>query len=394
MLGINLVNQKSVHLKWHSLGYSMRVPKLLLLIPVFTCFAGRAQFKVEDYYNDTFDGDWGKAFSACFRAMDKAGHGSLELDGSKTYTFKSSAELPRYASGGKRMFVIQGNGAVLSSKNDTVCIFNRIPKDQNEALNKMMRTRFTINDITFISGKKGINLGATYQSSINRCNFKGQLKAAIDIQFGLATSIIHCNSTNAHKDNFVLRTGEDWGGGTNNSQSNHSVIDQCRVYARSGASTCFKVLGSGGVVIRDAISEGSKNVAYSVYVDRQNSSTVRLFKIENLHLEHKPSVAGIFIQSTGITTIDGVFYQLAYDGFRLIHAGDKTNHINLKNVPHYVSGTVIQQDYSSTGWVLENCNNNFFKPGNWRVKNGMKYSNRLPSHFRGAGYGPCVEKHY
>ncbi|MBL4703811.1 MAG: hypothetical protein JKY54_04780, partial [Flavobacteriales bacterium] len=105
-----------------------------------------------------------------------------------------------------------------------------------------------------------------------------------------------------------LRTGEEWGGGTNNSQSNHSIIDQCRVFTRDGAKTCFKVLGSGGVVIRDAISEGSKQVDYSIYVDRQTSTTVRLFKIENFHLEHEPIKAGIFIQSTGITTIDGLFY--------------------------------------------------------------------------------------
>jgi hypothetical protein len=216
----------------------------------------------------------------------------------------------------------------------------------------------------------------------------------VDIQFGLATSISHCNSLGAVKDNYILRTGSDWGGNTNNSQSNHSIIDQCRVYARDGAKTCFKVLGSGGVVIRDAISEGASNVAYSIYVDRETSTTVRMFKLENFHLEHKPTKAGIYIQSTGINTIDGLFYQLAYEGYVLIRTGKNTDHINLKNVAHYVKGTVIQQDWSSTGWVLENCNNKFFNPDNWRVKNGVATSKRLPTHFRGTGYGPNVEKNY
>ncbi len=366
----------------------------LSLLLTWFCNLSIAQYRVEDYYQPSYEEDWGKAFNQCFHEMDKAGHGTLILDGTKNYTFYSSAELPRYATGGKRIFTVQGNGAQLTAANDSVCIFNRIPHDQKEALNKMMRTRFAIRDITFKGGKKAINLGATYQSSIIGCNFVTQREAAVDIQFGLATSIVRCNSNNALKDNFVLRTGEDWGGGANNSQSNHSIIDHCRVYARSGSSTCFKVLASGGVVLRDIISEGSKNVEYSVYIDRQRSSTVRLCKIENLHLEHKPSKAGIFIQFTGVTTIDGVFYQLAYDGFKLIQTGEKTNHINLKNVPHYVSGTIIQQEYSGTGWVLENCNNNFFKPDNWRVKTGMNYSSRLPVHFRGTGYGPNVEKHY
>lgn len=367
---------------------------LFTLAFVFCAVLLYGQFKVENYYNDSFNGDWGKAFSECFRAMDSAGHGSLELDGTKDYRFRTSAELPRYSTKGRRIFIINGNGAVLSTIIDSVCIFNRIPNSQSEAIGKMMQTRFHINDLTFMGGSKGINIGATYQTAINRCNFQSQKIAAIDIQFGLSTAIVHCNSTNAFYDNFVLRTGRDWGGGDNNSQSNHSVIDRCRVYARDGANTCFKVLGSGGVVIRDAISEGAKNIAYSVYVDRMASTTVRLFKLENFHLEHKPTKAAIYIESSGVSTIDGVFYQSAYEGFRLIQTGDKTNHVYLKNVPHYVSGTVIQQDWSSTAWRLENCSNSFFKPSSWLVRNGMKLSNRLPIHFSGTGYGPSVGKRY
>jgi len=369
--------------------------KNLLLLGMLTLsLSVCAQFKVEDYYKEEFKGDWGKAFTACFEAMDKAGHGSLELVGSKTYNFKSCAELPRYATKGRRMFVINGNGATLYARVDSVYIFNRIPKHQKEALSKMMSTRFTINDLTFIAGSKGINLGATYQTSINRCNFQSQKVASIDIQFGLSTTISHCNSLAAYKDNYVLRTGKDWGGNNNNSQSNSSVIDRCRVFARDGAKTCFKVLGSGGVVIRDAISEGSKEVDYSVFIDRLTSTTVRMFRLENFHLEHKPKKAGIFIQSTGINIIDGLFYQLSYDGYRLIHAGAGTDQINLKNVPHFVGGTVIQQDWSNTAWVLENCQSKFFIPSNWRIKKGVTYSKKLPFYFKGTGYGPAVEKRY
>lgn len=390
----NSANRRSVHLKWHSLRNSFGMRELLLLGTLVLSTCSWAQFKVEDYYKKSYNGDWGKAFTACFAAMDSVGNGSLELTGNKIYRFKTCAELPKYVTSGKRIFVINGNAAHLVASVDSVYIFNRIPKNQSEALKKYMKTRFTINDITFSGGRKAINLGASYHTSINRCNFQGQRECAVDIQFGLGTSINQCNSLGAFKDNFVIRTGEDWGGGYNSSQSNHTVLNQCRVHARSGAKTAFKVLGSGGVVIRDAISEGSKDIDYSIYVDHQNSTTVRMFKVENLHLEHKPVKAGIYIRSTGISTIDGVFYQMAYDGFKLIQTGDKTNHVNLKNVPHYVSGTVIQQEWASTAWVLENCHNKFFVPDNWRIKNGVKYSKRLPTYFRGTGYGPAVEKHY
>jgi len=193
---------------------------LFTLAFVFCAVLLYGQFKVENYYNDSFNGDWGKAFSECFRAMDSAGHGSLELDGTKDYRFRTSAELPRYSTKGRRIFIINGNGAVLSTTVDSVCIFNRIPNSQSEAIGKMMQTRFHINDLTFMGGSKGINIGATYQTAINRCNFQSQKIAAIDIQFGLSTAIVHCNSTNAFYDNFVLRTGRDWGGGENTCHPN------------------------------------------------------------------------------------------------------------------------------------------------------------------------------
>ncbi len=371
---------------------NMRYFVLAILVAQFGAL--NAQFKVEDFYEDSFNGDWAMAFSACFKKIDEVGRGSIELKGTRQYSFKSNAELPRAATSGKRIFVINGNGATIVAKSDTICLFNRIPKNQDEALKKMMKTRFTINDITFIGGAKAINIGATYQTSINRCNFQSQKLAAIDVQFGLHTSINHCNALNCKTDNFILRTGEDWGGSKNNSQSNHSVLNQCRVYAAQGAKTAFKVLGSGGIVIRDGISEGHKDIDYSVYVDRQSSTTVRLFKLENFHLEHKPNKAAIYINSTGINTIDGLFYQLSYEDFKLLHTGGSTNQINLKNVPHYVAGTVIQQEGGSTAWNLESCHHKFFDPSNWRVKNGAKYDSKLPFYFRGYAYGPAIEKNY
>ena len=234
-----------------------------------------------------------------------------------------------------------------------------------------MTTRFVFNDLTISGGRKSINLGATYGSSINRCNFSGQREAVVDIQFGLNTSIFQCNSTNAWKDNFIFRTGADWGGSANNSQSNHSVMDMCRVFARNGAHSAFMILGSGGCVIRDAISEGSSNIEYCVIINRLKSSTVRLNKIENIHIEHKPSKAGIYIKSTGTTIVDGLFYQLAYPDYALIYAAPGTNLVILKNIPHYVGGTVIKQEKAGGKpfWRLEYCHKAFSKPEIWKVRN-------------------------
>ena len=346
--------------------------KNLIILLTFSLLTSEviSQIRVEDFYRPSDGKDMSKAINRALEYLDEKGHGTLEFIGTQNYFVADDCELPRYSKSGRRIIIINGNGCKITAA-DSVNVFNRIPENQKEALNKMMSTRFVFNDLTISGGKKAINLGATYGSSINRCNFSGQKEAAVDVQFGLNTSIFQCNSTGAWKDNFILRTGADWGGSANNSQSNHSVMDMCRVYARNGAHSAFMVLGSGGCVIRDAISEGSSNIEYCIIIDRLNSSTVRLSKIENLHIEHKPTKAGIYIRFTGITTIDGLFYQTAYPDYALIYAAPGTNQITLKNIPHYVGGTVFKQEKASKkpAWRLEYCHGNFSDPGNWRVLN-------------------------
>lgn len=350
-----------------------------------------AQVTVEDYYKESDGKDWGPAFTRAFKALAKDGHGSLELQGNKTYYFRSCVELPRYPKKQNPLYVINGNGATLQAIVDSVYIFNRIPKNQDEALNKMVDTRFIIKDLSFIGGSKGINLGATFQTQILRCNFKSQKQAAVDIQFGLQTVIRHCQTLHCKKDNFVLRTGEDWGGSANNSQSNHSVIENCRVYAGKDSKTAYKILGSNGVVLRDIISEGLSSIDYAIYINRLNSTTVRLFTLQNLHLEHSPKKAAIYAKSAGITTLDGIYYQFVKHGeLALVHAGIGADEIIVRNIPHWVPGTVMKQERpgGSAAWVLSRCRKEFFYKENWRIrmKKGGEYKQKLPYYIKGSGY--------
>jgi len=367
---------------------------ILVIYTLLLTFISQAQIKVNDFYRAADGKDWSKAIQRAFKHIDSLGHGSLEFDGTKNYLVNNSIELPRYSKSGRRIIVINGNGCTINAS-DSVMVFNRMPKDQKEALNQMMSTRFVINDFTFSGGKKGINLGATYGSSINRCNFQGQSEAAIDIQFGLNTSIFQCNSNGNVKTHFLIRTGEDWGGTAINSQSNHTIVDMCRVYSGKGTLCAYKVLGSSGCVIRDCISEGTNDLDYSIFFSYANSNCVRLFKVENLHLEHAPQKAAFYIHNTGIAIIDGVFYQKAYEGFELVHAANRCDQITLRNVPHYVTGTVLTQfGNEGASWLVEDCSKEFYDPKNWKVtmKEGVKQ--KLPYYFKGRGYRYQVDKQF
>lgn len=360
---------------------------------VLATISVRAQLQVEDFRSPRMND--AQVVQTALDALGKQGKGSLAFDGSRTYEIGRSLHLPK---GSGSLFVLMGHGCTLRATADSVNIFHRIPPEQREALNQWTNSRFIIQDFTFSRGARGINLGATLGSAILRCNFFNHHIAAVDIQFGLQTRIEHCKSTNCIKDNFVLRTGADWGGNDNNSQSNHSVIESCRVFTRQGSESAFKVLGTGGVVISNCISEGHGDINYSIYADRLNSSTVRLFKVENFHLEHAPLKAGIYVRMSGIIEINGLFYQLSRDEFTLIEAGRKCDLIHLLNVPHFVKGTVLRQDLDHGGasWNLMYCARPFYDAANWRVlnRNSNKYEERLPQFFTGQEGGLRTNKRY
>lgn len=359
----------------------------LLAVCAFPVFG---QLNVEDFRRKG-ETDDAAVLNRAMQSLDSAGHGSLNFDGMRTYYIKKNVELPRYKTKGRRIFVFNGNGAKIVGQGE-VNVFNRVPKDMKET-SKLMSSRFVFNDMTIYGGNKGINLCATYGSSINRCNFGEQKIAAVDIQFGLQTKISECNATNCRKDAFVLRSGKDFGGNNINSQSNHSVIESSRVFAKDGASSCFKILASSGVVLRDIISEGSSGIDYSIYFDQLTSNCVKLFKVENFHLEHKPQKAAIYTRNDGITTIDGVYYQLAFAGFTLVYAGEGSGQITLRNIPWYVAGTKIKQERNAY-WRVEYCHKNFYIRNTWLVKVNGVWKSVMPAYFSGRGGRVQVEKAY
>ena len=358
----------------------------VFLLFVISAANGSAQVKVEDFRSKPgLSSDW-HVIQAALCYVDSLGHGTLEFEGTRTYKINRSLELPRYSKRGSRILILNGNGCRIEAKKDTISVFRRIPKDQNEALNKMMSTRIHLNDFVISGGRKAIDLGATYSSSINRCMFENQKAAAVDIQFGLQTEINHCQVINNHNDGFVIRTGEEWGGSANNSQSNHTVLRSCRVYARkNGNGASVRILGSSGVVIDDFISEGGNN-EYAVYVDVQRSTTVRMLTLRNLHIEHIPEKCGIYLRSTGISKIDGIFYQLARPDWPLIYVPGGIQQVVLSNIPHFVTGTILKHD-TDAAWELDNVHEKFLNPENWRSRNREgNYVKKPPFFSKGEGY--------
>lgn len=201
-----------------------------------------------------------------------------------------------------QLLVIDGRGAklVLGPLSNG---FTRHVADQREAGRKAA-SRYVFRDFAAIEGgRKGIDLKASLGSSIVNCRFMGQSRAAIDLRFCLMTRVENVLVTNPRDKGIVVRTG-DWPGATAfNSQSNSTVLDQCRVYASPTTTAAFSVLNSGGVRMRDCISEGSPcdyDLFLSAVTDGDegkvaNNTVVKSFMLENFHVEHQVRKASIYV---------------------------------------------------------------------------------------------------
>ena len=350
---------------------------VLSIILALSFYGSLAQIKVDDFIK-AGEKDHAIGINRAFRYIDSVGQGKIEFNGLKTYNIYQCLELPKYHRLGKRLIIIEGNGCKIKAKSDTICIFNRMPNNQKTALNKYMSTRFVIQNFSFVGGRKAINLGASYGSKISFCNFIAQKEAAVDIQFGLNSIIEHCHATAAVKYNFRLRTGYDWGGTAMNSQSNHSVIQNCKVYASKTAHSAYDIQGSGGCVVRDCISEGHHEIEYGVHFDDLGSAAVKLFEVKNFHIEHAPRRAGIFIKNKGTTNISGVFYQHSGDTWGLLRVNKSTGTIRLTDIPWYVSGSVIKYESQNTKFIVDNCHPKFSNLNTWRLTNSKKWVPTFP----------------
>jgi hypothetical protein len=202
----------------------------------------------------------------------------------------------------RQLLIIDGSGAKLVLGPASNGFTMRIA-DQKDA-ERRTSSRYVIRDFASIEGgKKAIDLQATLGSVVSNCRLVGQSDIALDLRFCLMARVENVLVTNPGKRGFVVRHG-DWPGATaTNSQSNSTVLQQCRVYAIATTTTAFSVLNTGGVRISDCISEGH-SVDYDLFLSAQmsgnensaaNNPVVKSFRLENFHVEHRVRKASIHV---------------------------------------------------------------------------------------------------
>ena len=304
-------------------------------------------------------GDNGPAFTAAAQSLSATKGGTIVVPPG-TYNFTNSWDLSQFAEGS--IVTIEMSGATLKTT-QPIAILKRVPADQSTALNVMVGAIFRIHGGLFqgnrTAGQIGIQLDATYGSVVDGVylqNFDVGFDGAFDLMMKIENSRAYGNLTTA----FKIESGVgSWSGATvNNSQSNDTTIENVRDAVDTGATSTFMILASDGVTIRNCISEGG-NPTSNIYFDDQNSTTVKLFTVDNFHNENSPANAIITMRGrgTGTYTINQVFSQTA--DTLLDNNGMGVSRFVIKNIPWVPFTTAFKLSAGTggvygTSWHFEN----------------------------------------
>lgn len=276
----------------------------------------------------------GKEVSAFFAELPKDAT-YISFSAAATYHANSDIVLPEV-----RYLVIDGRGCTLALGPASNGFTNPMA-DQKMAAQRT-GNRYTIRDFAMITGgRKAIDLQATLNSTVVNCRLTGQTEVAVDLRFCLMTRLESVLVTNPVKRGFVVRCGDWPGANTSNSQSNHTVLAQCRVYCSKTTTEAFTVLNSGGVRMTDCISEGSP-ADYDLFLSARtdgdevanaNNPVVKTFSLSNFHVEHRLRKASIHVNMPPKATVnlENIYWNSPIGA----------------PVIHYVSGQV---NVSNIGW--------------------------------------------
>lgn len=274
--------------------------KVLLLMLLLPARASATEYVVPD-------GDVG----AFFARLPKDAT-SVVFSARAKYTSTGDIVLPP-----SPLLVIDGRGCELklgaASNGFTYAI-----ADMKDAMARTS-SRYVIKDFgRIVGGKRAIALSATLGSVVENCQLISQSEAAVDLRFCLMARLQNVLVTNPQNKGIVLRQG-DWPGASGtNSQCNSTVLDQCRVYGMKGTTAAYTILNSGGVRMRDCVSEGAPvdyDIFLSATLDGDESrpaanSVVKSFMLSNFHVEHKALKASIYVNmpSQAVVNLENVYW--------------------------------------------------------------------------------------
>jgi len=263
--------------------------------------------------------------------------------------------LPKAVTGNqtKRLDINLNNyGLIDNSTIGLKSLIGRFPSDQTEALNVMQSWAINIHD-GYLRGKgsltkTAVDLGSTYNSNIYNLQLDN-FKDGIVLRFCLMATVRNIMVNGCTNIGISVDRGNWTGVGTANAQSNHTLVEQVRVFNVGGAFAAFNVIDASGIILRQCISEGG-SPQYHVYWDSMGATVVKDGWIFSLHLESPSTIAGIkLFLASGYFIASGCYSQ--YDNILFdVEASLGYPHMYVENVPWMTGGSKLKTKGTSVIW--------------------------------------------
>ena len=201
----------------------------------------------------------------------------------------------------------------------------------------------------------GMYISSNYGMKIEGCRFYN-FSTALDLRWCMGTIIDQCYfwenniGINLDYDRFA-------GGSNSTSQSNHSVVENCKFRPKAGGFASIRVYAASGVQILHNIFEGP-NSDYDVFFDDNGSTVVKEVYIYGNHVEHRPVIAAFYIKlKDGFAHCGGIYSQFDCTLIKLESSAFAKCIVD--NIPYLTSGTKF--DYVGNGgrWWFSNMPTSF-----------------------------------
>jgi len=251
-----------------------------------------------------------------------------------------------------KIIEINGHGFELYVDSSIPCVIKREYASLTEA-NQGIDLQLRITNVEFISKgvartNNAIDIQATYGSKIEGCRFRN-FNSAIKGCWTMGTVIEQCffweNNISIELDyaRFV-------GGSNSASQSNHSIISNCKFRHSAGQFAAIKATAVSGLMIFHNIFEGVEaGPQYEVYFDDNNSTVVKEVYMYGNHVEQKPSIAAFYIKlKEGFATCGGVYSQ--YDCTLIKYESTAYGKMNVSLVPYFTANVKFENVKPEGRW--------------------------------------------
>lgn len=290
-----------------------------------------------------------------------------------------------YAKNYSRIFLIEGNGAKVTVTADT--LFTRSYASLSEA-NAGIDMQLRISNVDFIGNGSNvcISVQANYGAKIEGCRFSN-FHTAYKGGWTMGTVIEQCYFW----ENYIsidLDYARFSGGSNSASQSNHSIVRDCKFRNSAGDFASIKATAVSGLQVLHCIFEGVQAGGdYDIYFDDNSSNVVKEFFSYGNHHEHQAKIAAYYVRlKDGYAQVGGVYSQ--YDQTLIKFESSAYAKMVVSEIPYLTSGTKFENVNGAGRWEFVN------PPATFLITDATKWVGSIPSLTSIQGYDTNGQKKY